>query len=101
MSRTKTPRVRPFSTKNTRFGWTFFIIKYVFRNHLITIRTHHVVPNVHRKVVPFCTTSVVWWRNNVQLEKGYAQYIELAGNEKDVTNTTPYCYIGIDLNFIY
>jgi hypothetical protein len=40
---------------------------------------------------------VVWWRNNVQLEKGYAkyakyakyaQYIELASQEKDDTNTT-------------
>lgn len=91
-------------------------------SHLITTSTHHV-PNVHHpKAVPLCATCVypmvvfalilvliavglvvrrvVWWRNNVQLEKEYAkyakyakytkyvQYIELASQEKDDTNTT-------------
>ena len=81
-------------------------------SHLITTSTHHV-PNVHLKAVPLCATCVypmvvfalilvllavglvvrrvVWWRNNIQLEKGYAryaQYIELGSQEKDDTNTT-------------
>ena len=82
-------------------------------SHLITTSTYHV-PNVHHpKAVPLCAMCVypmvvfalilvllavglvvrrvVWWRNNVQLEKGYAkyaQYIELASQEKDDTNTT-------------
>ena len=89
-------------------------------SHLITTSTYHV-PNVHHpKAVPLCATCVypmvvfalilvliavglvvrrvVWWRNNMQLEKGYAkytkyaQYIELASQEKDDTNTTTSSY---------